>query len=142
MNYQATTYDGVIRLSDNVLIPFDPANTDYAAYLAWLDEGNTPEPYVAPTVIDGIEDLAQAKAMASDSVRTTAYSLLQPTDWVVVREMESGVPAPAGITAYRTAVRTASADKVTTIESSDDLDSLSTYLRSDEFAAWPESPTA
>lgn len=34
---------GVRRLVDNVFIPFDPANTDYQAYLKWLDAGNTPE---------------------------------------------------------------------------------------------------
>lgn len=29
---------------DNAFIPFDPANTDYQAYLKWLEEGNTPLP--------------------------------------------------------------------------------------------------
>lgn len=43
--YKLTSDDNVIlRISDNAFIPFDEANTDYKAYLKWLDEGNTPLP--------------------------------------------------------------------------------------------------
>jgi len=34
----------VIRLSDNAVIPFDPANTDYQEFVQWCEQGNTPEP--------------------------------------------------------------------------------------------------
>jgi len=34
----------IIRLSDNAYIPFDPANTDYQAYLKWVAEGNVAQP--------------------------------------------------------------------------------------------------
>lgn len=32
------------RIADNAFIPFDDANTDYQAFLAWKAEGNEPLP--------------------------------------------------------------------------------------------------
>ena len=48
MTYQLTTGDTILRLADNAFIPPDPANTDYATYLAWLEAGNTPDPASEP----------------------------------------------------------------------------------------------
>ncbi len=47
----ATKYgeaSSVLRVSDGACIPFDPANTDYQAYLRWLEEGNEPLPADEP----------------------------------------------------------------------------------------------
>ena len=44
LNIDSQVHTQVIcRVADNAFIPFDPANTDYIAYLAWLEAGNTPE---------------------------------------------------------------------------------------------------
>ena len=38
----------VIRCTTGGFIPFDPNNTDYQEYLAWLAEGNEPLPADEP----------------------------------------------------------------------------------------------
>ena len=39
--------DVVVQVTDGVVssVPKDEADSDYQAYLAWLAEGNTPEPW-------------------------------------------------------------------------------------------------
>lgn len=41
--YKNSNGDIAGAFKNNSFIPFDPANTDYIAYLAWLEAGNTPE---------------------------------------------------------------------------------------------------
>jgi microcystin-dependent protein len=43
------------RDEDGAFVPFDSDNTDYQAYLAWLDEGNEPNP-VPPNPVPPIEE--------------------------------------------------------------------------------------
>ena len=42
--YKLTSVGSILRTDDNASIPMSEGNTDYQQYLAWLTEGNTPEP--------------------------------------------------------------------------------------------------
>ena len=56
MTYQLTATDCILRTADNAFIPPDPANTDYQAYLKYVEEGGEvlpapePEPVPEPTL--------------------------------------------------------------------------------------------
>lgn len=43
-NIRTKEIDSVLRTTDNAQIPFDPANSDYQAYLKWVSEGGVPTP--------------------------------------------------------------------------------------------------
>jgi len=43
-NYETGKPHAVFLVEQNKYIPIAEDNTDYQAYLKWLEEGNTPEP--------------------------------------------------------------------------------------------------
>ena len=65
MTYQLTQGEMILRLADNAFIPPDPANTDYQAYLAWLEAGNTPEPAPEP---EPVPELTPAEKLAASGL--------------------------------------------------------------------------
>ena len=48
MTYQLTTGNTILRITDGAFIPPNLANTDYVAFLEWVEAGNTPEPAPEP----------------------------------------------------------------------------------------------
>ena len=51
------------------------------------------------------KDLTQLKTIFTAQVDQTAYSLLFPTDWMIVRKAETNVAVPDSTAIYRSAVR-------------------------------------
>jgi hypothetical protein len=93
MAYQLTTGDTILRLADNAFIPPDPANTDYAAYLEWVEAGNTPlpDPDEKPYTWDQALSKRNAALTASDWTMIPGCTVDQHA-WAVYRQVLRDIP--------------------------------------------------
>lgn len=80
------------------------------------------------------KDLDQCKANMVAQVKTTANSLLTPTDWKVIRASETGGVVDAETLAARAAIRSASNDNEAAIIACETVDALAALQ-----LIWPES---
>jgi hypothetical protein len=93
MSYKLTNLNTIIRIADKACIPTDTANRDYTAYLAWLAEGNAPDPVDPPTPPTAAEQIRALEAQYADAqARLSRQSLL-----VLALDRACNDPAAAGV---------------------------------------------
>lgn len=83
------------------------------------------------------KDLAGLKTSWASQFRQTAWTLLDPSDWLVTRKTEIGTEIPADWLSYREAVRTTCALAISDMEATTDIDA---FIASVTSVQWPVSP--
>ena len=83
------------------------------------------------------KDHGQLVEQWTQQTRATANTLLQPTDWIIIREADNGKPADAAIKQWRQDIRTATGVKVTAIEQTADTAALAAYITGADYPVWP-----
>ena len=74
------------------------------------------------------KDHNQLVTLWTDTTRQTANTLLSPSDWTIVREVDNGTPVSSGLKSWRQQIRYACEDKVTTITLTQDTPTLANYI--------------
>ena len=109
----------------------DPTPYDQRFYWGYDTEG-----HLIP------KDHAQLVEQWTQQTRTTANSLLQPTDWIIIREADNGKAADPVLKTWREEIRLAAGSKVYEIGQTTDTDALAVYITGADYPAWPVDPYA
>ena len=88
------------------------------------------------------KDHGQLVEQWTAQTRTTANSLLSPTDWIIIREVDNGKAADPVLKTWREEIRLAAGSKVYEIGQTADTDALAAYITGADYPAWPVDPYA
>ena len=109
----------------------DPPVWDQRFYWGYDQDGN-----LIP------KDHTQLVEQWTQQTRTTANSLLTPTDWIIIRESDNGKPADPAIKTWREDIRLATGVKNAAIAATADTAELASYITGTEYPVWPADPYA
>ena len=88
------------------------------------------------------KDHGQLVEQWTQQTRTTAGTLLQPTDWIIIREADNGKAADPVLKTWREEIRLAAGSKIYEIGQTADTDALAVYITGADYPAWPVDPYA
>ena len=82
------------------------------------------------------KDHLQLVTLWQNQTRTTAGTLLSPTDWMIIREADNATPIPDDIKTSRQNIRLLCNEKVNSIGITTTTGELATYVTSPEYSSW------
>ena len=89
------------------------------------------------TYVNTPKDLTTVKSNALDQVNNIAYTTLQPSDWMVVKSVETSTKINADWNTYRANVRSCADNAKTMITGAPDVDAVAGIMGN---IAWPTAP--
>lgn len=91
------------------------------------------------TYVNTPKDLAECKTNATNQVNSSAYSILLPSDWMVVKAIETGGTVAPAWNTWRQTIRTEAADAVKVINACTTVEQLAA-LPSIQWTPDPDQP--
>lgn len=82
------------------------------------------------------KDLLSVKTTALNQINATAYSILLPTDWMVVKSVETSTPISPSWNTWRQSIRTTALNATNAVESAADVDAVAAAMN----IVWPKDP--
>lgn len=90
------------------------------------------------TYVNTPKNLTDVKSNALSTINNTAYTILQPSDWMVVKSVETSTPINPDWNTYRASVRSTADSTRTAVTAAADVDAVATIMGA---IAWPKSPS-
>ena len=86
------------------------------------------------------KDHTQLVEQWTQQTRTTAGTLLAPTDWIIIREADNGKTPDPAIKTWREDIRLAAGTKIQAVTATADTDELAAYITGVDYPVWPVDP--
>ena len=116
---------------EEVIATNQPANDQYYWVSSTLDKATL-------TYTNTPKDLTSVKTNAVSQINATAYSLLLPSDWMVVKSVETSTPIDPDWNTWRATIRTEASTAITSINTSTDVNGVASAVN----VNWTPNPNA